>query len=391
MASSVTSASVACLVLSLTACAGLAQDVKPAPQPGSTTPAPLKPTEQKLEPVQADQPSAGPQADLSKAALKFETTTHDFGKIGDETPVTKPFKFKNVSDRTITITNVGTSCGCTTAPLAKKTYAPGEEGSIDITFNPRGRRGKEIKHIGVTTDDPALNNVPIQLTIQIDIRARVMIEPVTVHLGEVRKGKEGRQNFTIIGREPNFEVTEVTARDQNFKIERLDKQVVEQDGDQLTRISYQVRLPDSVNISMIRSVLDIKTTDTQRASIQVPLSADVVGDLRVMPDRLPMMFRGSAEPWFREIRLDHRQPDGKFEITGLEVDAPADMQVALDYERETNPAAANRPPFFRVRVSGVAPSKPGPFQGRIIIKTNAKDQEEIIIPLSGNLAVPSNQ
>lgn len=364
----------------------LAQETKIQPPIETKVP----PGQVTLQPIQPTQPGQPVQTDLSKAALKFETVEHDFGKIGDESPVQYSYKFVNNSDRTITIGNVGVSCGCTSAPLAKKTYGPGETGTIDVTFNPRGRRGKEIKHVNVTTDDPATNSIPIQLSFSVDVRARVMLEPVTVTLSEVRKGKAATQNFTIIGRAENFDVLSVTPRDAKFKVERLDKSQIELDGDKLTRIGYQVSLPDNVEISTLRTVLDIQTNDTQKQSIQMPLSADVVGDLRILPDRLPVMFRAAGEPWFREIRVDHRR-DEEFSIVGIESDAPAEMQVVLDIEREQNKAATKQPWFYRVRISGVAPTKPGAINAKIIIKTNSKDQEEIIVPIQGNLAASANQ
>ena len=44
------------------------------------------------------------------------------------------FQFSNNGDYPITITSVKTSCGCTTAGLDKKTYQPGENGTITATF-----------------------------------------------------------------------------------------------------------------------------------------------------------------------------------------------------------------------------------------------------------------
>jgi len=67
------------------------------------------------------------------------------------------------------------------------------------------------------------------------------------------------------------------------------------------------------------------------------------------------------------------------------------MQVVLDIEREQNKAATKQPWFYRIRISGIAPTKPGAINAKIIIKTNSKDQEEIIIPMQGNLAANANQ
>ncbi len=48
--------------------------------------------------------------------------------------VERGFRFVNQSDRDVTITSIQSSCGCTTVKLIQRTYAPGEAGQIDVSF-----------------------------------------------------------------------------------------------------------------------------------------------------------------------------------------------------------------------------------------------------------------
>jgi hypothetical protein len=55
------------------------------------------------------------------------------------------FRFVNSGNTTITVTDIKPGCGCTTAELIKRTYAPGEAGEIKAVFtigdrmpNPKG-------------------------------------------------------------------------------------------------------------------------------------------------------------------------------------------------------------------------------------------------------------
>jgi hypothetical protein len=57
----------------------------------------------------------------------------------DEAQVVAAFPFTNAGSEPVTITSLRTSCDCTTASLAKHTYAPGEGGSITATFTVGGR------------------------------------------------------------------------------------------------------------------------------------------------------------------------------------------------------------------------------------------------------------
>ncbi len=76
------------------------------------------------------------------------------------------FAFRNGGTRPVTITAVESSCGCTTAELPKKTYAPGETGEIRARFEFGARTGRQQKVLTVTTDDA---QAPTLLVLQVDI------------------------------------------------------------------------------------------------------------------------------------------------------------------------------------------------------------------------------
>jgi hypothetical protein len=73
---------------------------------------------------------------------KFETadfswivTTHDFGKIKVNKPVTHEFRFTNSGDAPLVISSVQASCGCTVTDYSKDPIAPGAEGFVKATYN----------------------------------------------------------------------------------------------------------------------------------------------------------------------------------------------------------------------------------------------------------------
>jgi hypothetical protein len=67
--------------------------------------------------------------------FKFETETHDFGKIPQGTPVTYEFKFENTGTEPLIISNVESTCGCTVPEYTKTPIKPGEKGAVSVTFN----------------------------------------------------------------------------------------------------------------------------------------------------------------------------------------------------------------------------------------------------------------
>lgn len=63
--------------------------------------------------------------------------THDFGDLKINIPATHEFRFKNVSNRALTIDNVRATCGCTASEWSDELVEPGGEGHIEIEYDAR--------------------------------------------------------------------------------------------------------------------------------------------------------------------------------------------------------------------------------------------------------------
>jgi hypothetical protein len=112
-------------------------------------------------------------------------------KPGDKEAVVK-YHFVNEGKSSIKIVNVHTSCGCTTAALAKDEYAPGEAGDIEARFNFGSHTGHQEKTIAVTTSDAP--NQPTYLRLVVDIPQAVVLQPEFVFwkIGEPLDAKKFR-------------------------------------------------------------------------------------------------------------------------------------------------------------------------------------------------------
>lgn len=95
-------------------------------------------------------------------------------KPGDKEAVAR-FHFVNAGPSAIKIVNVRTSCGCTTAALAKDQFAPGEAGDIQARFAFGSHTGHQEKTIAVTTSDSP--NQQTLLRLIVDIPQAVILQP----------------------------------------------------------------------------------------------------------------------------------------------------------------------------------------------------------------------
>ena len=103
----------------------------------------------------------------SSAQIQWPQRIIELRPKPDQAQVVATFPFTNAGSEPVTITSLRTSCDCTTASLAKHTYAPGEGGSITATFTVGGRTGPHTKTILVQTTDKLEGTV--LLTMQVHL------------------------------------------------------------------------------------------------------------------------------------------------------------------------------------------------------------------------------
>lgn len=88
------------------------------------------------------------------AEIKFDKTTHNFGKFSESSPkVTCVFTYTNVGETPLIINQAVASCGCTVPEYTKAPVQPGQKGEIKVTYNGEGKfPGHFKKSITVRTN-----------------------------------------------------------------------------------------------------------------------------------------------------------------------------------------------------------------------------------------------
>jgi len=89
------------------------------------------------------------------------------------------FQYQNKGDKPIHISNVRTSCGCTTAALKKNDVAPGEKGEIVATLKIGDHSGLQQKTVTVDTDDTA--HPQTILTLKATVTQFLELQPALVY------------------------------------------------------------------------------------------------------------------------------------------------------------------------------------------------------------------
>jgi hypothetical protein len=212
---------------------------------------------------------------LCAQTLTLDEDNFDFGDISDLAPVTQSVTFKNTGDKVLEIADVKASCGCTTSKLAKKKYEPGEAGSVDITFNPKGKSGKQTKSVRFTSNDPEAKVRAVTFTA--NIQSVFGTEP-TQALFKYSDGKYDKtsETFTITNRhtEP-MSILSATSRSENILIDEVKEPLTVAAGEthEMTVKVKEDFVPERNHYAYIQVRVRIGNSEINkhlRATVQVP-------------------------------------------------------------------------------------------------------------------------
>ncbi len=92
-------------------------------------------------------------ATQSHASLEWESKAITLKAKPGQSSAKVEFAFKNTGPNTVVIDKVKTSCGCTTATIAKKAIVADERGTIKGTFLFGNREGQQRKRFEVVTTE----------------------------------------------------------------------------------------------------------------------------------------------------------------------------------------------------------------------------------------------
>lgn len=219
--------------------------------------------------------SVATYAQCEDSALQFLVKSYDFGHIREDGgEVECRFTATNMGDKEIFVTDITTSCGCTTAKYSKSGIAPNATFEITVLFNPYNRPGRIDKHIFVTTSDSELIT-KLQLKGYVQERERSIDEIYPFDMGN---GLRLRSNFHAFGYIEQGESSEEQIGCINTSQQTISITIESTEQSGMLSIDYPTTLPagatgditlryttpqDNTTYGTISDRLRIKTGDTE--------------------------------------------------------------------------------------------------------------------------------
>lgn len=136
--------------------------------------------------------------------IAFEESGYRFGEVEEGEAARHVFTFRNEGGRPLRILSVVPSCGCTTPDWTTEAVAPGETGTVTVSYDSEGRPGPFQKSIAVRTDgDPRLTTlyisgevIPPPLADAV-AQGRLLIERPVADVGTVPQGRDVWHIFRV--------------------------------------------------------------------------------------------------------------------------------------------------------------------------------------------------
>jgi len=305
--------------------------------------------------------------------LKFDSLVYDFGTTGQVPTVKGTFTFQNAGDTELEVRPPKPSCGCTVVAVKPDKLAPGDKGELSFTLNIGRGRGPMIKYITVPSNDP--QQPQMKLTLKVTIQPTFDVRPPTVLVQGL-----------AINDTTNVEVM----------VTRVDGQALEFKKLVPSSEMIQARAepgPEGPNPSA-RIVLEIKgigaprrlnerltilTGDDGAPELIIPVLGEVVGDVKVMPERLVWgVGNFNRLPAARLKGAMTRQ----VVITSTKADQRLEIKSAVSDLKDLSVEVAPIQDGKTYKITAELTRQPTASEkGSITVETNLPQQPTIVIPV----------
>jgi len=310
-------------------------------------------------------------APTARGEIKFKKLTHDIGAVDDAEEVHCDFEFTNTGDGPLLIREIKASCGCTTTHLEKMEYQPGESGSIELNFHPKGY-GPQTKTITVKSNSSS--NERVVLYIKAVVTPFVQFEPRAVRFDQVPTTEGREQTVKVSCRDTGAVFGGPVCTHPSFTAEWTVPPV-----NGVGTLTVKLK-PGAAKGNVINKVkLDVQGArapgePVQKQTAEFSASAAVFGEIIIEPVFISV---GRVDPGGRvDKSILLRRPKGApFKLLSAELmnPAPANLEVSITQTGSK----------WTVRVHGESGTYQGLVRGSVVIQTDVAGDPRLTIPVMG--------
>ena len=205
----------------------------------------------------------------SKPALAFETYLVDTGPVKETTrTVAARFRFKNLSEHTVTVKKLVPSCGCLNPHLEKKVYLPNEVGEFQLKMETAGESpGQKEYFVDFIYEDTQERSTRLTFKLELPIR-RLVVKPKALVIYQFTPGRTTHPvTVSDFRAGTDFKIISVESTTKYARAELGSLEI--KDG--LRQQKLDVIVEDTIPPGKHNGLIVIKTNDPDFPELYVPL------------------------------------------------------------------------------------------------------------------------
>ncbi|MEY4701993.1 MAG: hypothetical protein RL326_2180 [Pseudomonadota bacterium] len=231
--------------------------------------------------------------------LVVSEPSYNFGSVPQGQRIVHEYELRNAGDGDLTIQRVSPACGCTAAAVSSNVVKPGGTEKIKVEFDTTGFSGAKTKSIQVLTNSVDKSEMTLILTGTV-VRG-VSLTPERLDFGEINANSSlptRTKEFTLEMNEGvDFEVKRATSYSPHIAVRQV--------GAQPRKVTYSVELLPDAPKGELRDRVIVEFEGGKQASVNIPVSANVLADLRVVPSTVSFGIVGGESVIERRVRFEN--------------------------------------------------------------------------------------
>jgi hypothetical protein len=256
--------------------------------------------------------------ELSWAEKMFSQLKLEMGTVAKGAEVSQTLTIRNLYKETITISGIGTTCGCFKAVIDNKTLKTNEVATVQVSMDTLRFSGKREANLDVTTTFDNVHYKSVRSPLLGFIRTDVEIVPGRVNFGAIEQGRTAQKTVTVkLSGRPGWAIQEVKSNNA-LVTTQLAKRF---DDGYRSEWDVTVSLADSAPLGDVRDLLTVVTNDANAAPLPVEVQGKVEPDVVVTPSLVTL---GNLRPGIDKAVTVVIRAQRPFAIDKIERDSELD-------------------------------------------------------------------
>ena len=241
--------------------------------------------------------------------IAVDRALYDFREIWEEERIRCTFTVRNLGNTDLEISNVQSSCRCTSLVVTNRLLAPSEIGQIEVEYDSRGYRGEVEESVTISSNDPVRPTTVLRVYGHVRSIPKAIPETISIR-DDI---KQTKQIFIQSSGDTPVKILSVTSN-----VAGIISTVMQVKHQATVKLEI---VPNALNGISAAKVL-IHTDSVQTPTIEVPIVVQKGETIPFSPKRVLFGSVKSGESRKREVRLSVPEPS-QFTLLQIEKQSPA--------------------------------------------------------------------